>query len=247
MIYSLADQKAFTNLCLTAWQENTEFWRSTRKIHGSIRDYIAKVIDNLPHHDSLKIVDVGCGNGWLFPEIVINYKNTTYCGIDNNNLFIDKLKAEYPQNNYLQLDFNLSIDAFVTNKFNIIVSCLSLIEMTDIKQVFNNYKKLLLPGGTVILITLNPYVELIRLSENYKSLLEDFTIFRSISDPKFYRKEIMVNGEHSGKFYYGVLHSTEDLLKNIFLNDLIVSNFEELNFLSKNALDPIYHAYTLKS
>ena len=58
--------------------------------------------------------------------------------------------------------------------------------------------------------------------------------------------EIIIDGEKSDKYYYGVLHSMTDLNKSIIDNGFSTANFEELNFLDNKGFEPIYNAYLLR-
>jgi 2-polyprenyl-3-methyl-5-hydroxy-6-metoxy-1,4-benzoquinol methylase len=245
MIGEVKNNEEFSKTCLSAWHKNASFWLSTRKINPEIKLFIKNVADKVVENEPLRVVDVGCGSGWLASEIVSNFPGASYCGIDFNDYFIERLKKEETHNDYLLLDFNNPIPTEFTNKYNLVVSCLSLIEMTNLDQVIENYKALTFPGGRIIIVTLNPYFELIRLSANADFLKSDLTMFRSSCKPKFYEKEIVVDHQHSGKTYYGVLHPTENLMGALLKNNIRICDYKELNFISNDSLAPIYVAYSL--
>ena len=105
---------------------------------------------------------------------------------------------------------------------------------------------MLQPDGSLILITLDPYFEIVRLNSDYQKLEQDFTAFRQSSHSKYYKKEIMIDGKGSGNYYYGVLHTLTYLQKIIASNNLSVVKYEELNFIEGGIQKPIYHAYVLR-
>lgn len=245
MIGEIKNNEEFSRTCLSAWHENASFWLNTRKINPEIKSFIRKVTNEVAENEQLRVVDVGCGSGWLASEVISNFPGASYCGIDFNDYFIERLKKEEARNEYLLLDFNNPLPPELSHKYNLVVSCLSLIEMTNLEQVIENYKTLTFAGGRIIIVTLNPYVELIRLSADTDALKSDLAMFRLSYEPKFYEKEILVDHKHSGKTYYGVLHSTENLMGALLKNNIRICDYKELNFISNDSLAPIYVAYSL--
>lgn len=244
MIFALENKKEYQSLCLEAWELNSAFWDRTRSINAQIRDYILSAIGKLNH--TAKIADIGCGNGWLLDELKKTDIDFEYCGIDFNDHFINMLSAKQPENEWHCLDFTQLLPELFKGRFNIVLSCLSIIEMAELKTPFQNFSNMLSKDGTLVLITLNPYFEIVRLNRSYENLEEDIAVFRTGSCAKYYRKEIIIEGEKTGRHYYGVLHSIADLNKSIIANGFSMINFEELNFLGNEGFEPIYNGYILK-
>lgn len=241
MIKKINYEKEYFELSNDAWNRNSDFWIKNRRITPIIEQYLSEKVNTL---NSSNIVDIGCGNGWLFEKLV-KHKQKKYCGIDSNNHFISYLSNLYPDNEYHCIDFTKKINTDLFSKFNFAVSCLSLIEIVDIDSFFYNINMILEEKGVLILITLNPYFEIIRLNQNYDDLIIDFSIFREDFLPKYYCKEIIIDGKQSDKFYYGVLHTTEKLISAILKNEFIISEFKELCFIHGAINEPIYNSYVL--
>ncbi len=244
MIFPLDNKKEYQSLCLDAWKINSDFWDRTRAINVHIKNYILSAISNLKH--KVSIADVGCGNAWLLEELKKTEIEFEYCGIDFNENFIKTLSEKQPQNEWRCLDFTQPLPENLIERFDVVVSCLSIIEMAELQTPLKNFSKLLSKNGILILITLNPYFEIIRLNKNYQTLLYDISVFRKGTYPKYYKKEIIIDGEKTGRHYYGVLHSMADLNKSIIENGFSIISFEELNFADNKGLEPIYNAYILK-
>lgn len=244
MIFALDNKEEYQSLCLEAWELNSLFWDRTRTINTQIKEYILSAIGNKKH--KIKIADVGCGNGWLLDELKKMGSEFEYCGIDFNEHFINTLSSKYPENEWRNFDFTQPLVSSFKDRFDVVVSCLSIIEMAELEMPFQNFSNILSHNGILVLITLNPYFEIIRLNKNYESLEEDISFLRTGSYAKYYKKEITINGEKTGRYYYGVLHSLTDLNKSIIDNNFSTVNFEELNFLYNKGLEPIYNAYILR-
>lgn len=244
MIVPLYNNNEYKSLCLSAWQVNSDFWDKTRDINSYVKEFILTEIDS--SLKKIRIADIGCGNGWLLKELVNKGNDFEYTGIDFNRKFIDNLNDMQPKYEWHCLDFTQPMSFLFENKFDIVVSCLSIIEMADLNVPFQNFNNLLEENGTLILVTLDPYFEIIRLNDNYKDLENDMSIFRNDQLSKYYKKEIIIDGKGTENYYYGVLHSLTNLNKAILNNDFSVNRFEELNFNNGKIAEPIYHAYTLR-
>lgn len=242
MIIPITDTEEFSSLCLNAWHQNASFWDKTRIVNSEIKKYIFEYLDT---NKNCSVLDIGCGNGWLYKDLVKQHNPVLYTGVDYNEHFINSLKKKYPKNDFFCFDFTQNIPKNLLGKFNVAISCLSLIEMADISIAFHNFRSILSSKGILILVTLNPYFEIIRLSDDYFDLTKDLGVFRSDNFPKYYKKEILIDGKKTGRFYYGVLHTTDQLMKAILKNGFSISNFKEINFTNGAISEPIYQAYTL--
>lgn len=102
---------------------------------------------------SLKILDVGCGSGWLSLELK-KFGNVT--GTDYSQKSIEKLKSEHPDVNWVAGDF-LSID--LPDNYYDIVTCLETIAHVPNQMAFaEKLAKVTRPGGILFLTTQNEYV-----------------------------------------------------------------------------------------
>ena len=244
MIFALENKEEYESLCKAAWELNSEFWDRTRIINPNIANFVINEISSTSA--TVKVADVGCGNGWLLKKLIDSKSEFEYCGIDSNKQFINVLNDKYLNFEWHCLDFTKPLNVELENRFDIVVSCLSIIEMADLTIPFQNFNKLLSENGIVILITLNPYFEIVRLNNNYRDLENDMSIFRSDQFAKYYKKEIIIEGQSTGNFYYGVLHSLTNLNKSILVNNFSLKRFEEINFFDGGIEKPIYHGYIFK-
>ena len=103
MIYPINNDSEFTTICLNAWHENSAFWDKTRAINHEVREFLLREIN--AGNGRPNIVDVGCGNGWLWKELPIKTQVGSFLGIDYNDFFIDKLKERMPDADWECFDF----------------------------------------------------------------------------------------------------------------------------------------------
>jgi 2-polyprenyl-3-methyl-5-hydroxy-6-metoxy-1,4-benzoquinol methylase len=101
----------------------------------------------------LKILDVGCGSGWLSLELKKFGKVT---GTDYSQKSIEKLNSEHPDVNWIAGDF-LSID--LPENFYDIVTCLETIAHVSNQMAFaEKMAKVTRRGGFMILTTQNQFI-----------------------------------------------------------------------------------------
>jgi 2-polyprenyl-3-methyl-5-hydroxy-6-metoxy-1,4-benzoquinol methylase len=101
----------------------------------------------------LKILDVGCGSGWLSLELN-KYGEVTETDFSQKS--IEKLKSEHPDVNWVAGDF-LSID--LPENYYDIVTCLETIAHVPNQMAFaEKMAKVTRPGGILLLTTQNEYV-----------------------------------------------------------------------------------------
>jgi 2-polyprenyl-3-methyl-5-hydroxy-6-metoxy-1,4-benzoquinol methylase len=100
-----------------------------------------------------KILDLGCGMGWLTGELA-RYGPTT--GIDLSDEAIARARSEYPQATFLAgdvLDLELA-----EGQFDVVVSQEVIAHVPDQAGYLDRAAQALRPGGYLILTTPNPFV-----------------------------------------------------------------------------------------
>ena len=103
-----------------------------------------------------KVLDIGCGGGLISESLA--KKNAKVTGIDENAFNIKQAK-EHAKINSLKINYiNQSLDFFFKKnkkKFDLIL-CLEVLEhVNDVEQALDKITKLLNPGATLILSTIN--------------------------------------------------------------------------------------------
>jgi ubiquinone/menaquinone biosynthesis C-methylase UbiE len=98
------------------------------------------------------ILDVGCGWGRGTHIIKKYFEKCNITGIDINSSYINYAKSHFKECNYLQDNFfNTKIKK---NSFDFIVSNCSMHFFYNYSPTFNNFKKILKPGGKVLIADL---------------------------------------------------------------------------------------------
>lgn len=116
-------------------------WKLRQESCRRILKYLEE--KNIP----LKILEVGCGNGWLSHKLAI-ISNSRVTGIDINTTELAQAKLLFRQENLRFIHGDL-YDPAISGKYDIIVFAASLQYFDGVKQTINDAMKLLTTGGEI--------------------------------------------------------------------------------------------------
>jgi SAM-dependent methyltransferase len=107
----------------------------------------------LPNDPNLKLLDLGCGNGWLAAELYKSYKNI--CGCDSSEFLIN-----FARTHSKGVDFKLAaLDKplpYKENYFDIVILNMVGPDLGNLAVAFKNTAFVLKPGGKLIMTVPNP-------------------------------------------------------------------------------------------
>lgn len=248
MIVEVKSESDFKNLCRNAWKKNAQLWIENRKMPISLRHYLLNFI--LCEKRKNSILDIGCGNGWLYEEALNLNPNFDfkYVGLDTNELFISHLNKKFldQRAEFIDADFEEDLHQVADNSIDKAIAVLSFIEMTDLKAAFNNIYRKLKNDGVCIIVVLNPYLELMRLNSDIKDLKNDLSIFRS-GKMYYYEKKIVSNDLVSEVNYYGLLHHIDNYFSIAKACGLLINDFKEIDAIDEfGPGSTVYHCIEFK-
>ena len=234
MIIEVKNESEFKNLCRNAWKRNAQLWIEGRKLPIRLRYYLLNEILN--EKKSISILDIGCGNGWLFDEI-LNFNpnfDFSYIGLDTSDLFISHLNKSVSDKRaeFIIADFEEELTQVEDCSIDKAIAVLSFIEMTDLKYAFYNVYRKLKSGGKCIIVVLNPYLELMRLNSDINDLRNDLSVFRS-GKMYYYEKKIVSDDLISEVNYYGLLHHIDNYFSIAKGAGLQINDFKEIDAIDE--------------
>lgn len=116
---------------------------------------LQNIIEQFPQKEQLRILDAGCGEGHLLEKLFKKYPNNLYYGADLTEVALVKAKERCPWANFLLTDLG-KID--LANDFFDLIVCTETIEhIDDYSGVFKEFKRLLKPGGILIITFPNEF------------------------------------------------------------------------------------------
>jgi 2-polyprenyl-3-methyl-5-hydroxy-6-metoxy-1,4-benzoquinol methylase len=136
-----------------------ETWNPTLRDPDSLNEWckrraetILQLLQSL-NLDRPKIIDLGCGTGWL-SGILADFGPTT--GVDLAETVIAKAKSRFPHVTFLSGDiFKMSLPV---NHFDVVVSQEVIAHVVDQAAYVDRAAHLLKPGGHLIITTANKFI-----------------------------------------------------------------------------------------
>lgn len=120
-------------------------WKIRKRSSERLNEYLEK------KHKFLRILEVGCGNGWLSAKMA-GIPNTQVVGLDINQLEIDQANRVFKKNNLQFIYDSFSDNTFDSAQFDVIVFAASLQYFPSVINVMKQALAILRPGGEVHVI-----------------------------------------------------------------------------------------------
>ncbi len=123
---------------------NIREWQFRKESSDRILNYLRS--KNKP----LKILDLGCGNGWL-SNLMSQIENCTVIGIDINLIELEQANAVFHNDNlqFVYADIFKITDIDYNNKFDIITLNGSVQYFSDLKKLLEKLNSFLSPMGAI--------------------------------------------------------------------------------------------------
>lgn len=143
-----------------AWDKGVEFWNRRYTEFGDMnRQFVIDpaIFRMLGSVRGLRILDAGCGNGYLCR--LLAKKGAKVSGVDISKRFIQiarKKEKEAP----LGIDYHVSsicdLKMFGDGTFDVVVSNLVLMDLTDLNKAFSEFCRVLKPNGKLVFSIMHP-------------------------------------------------------------------------------------------
>lgn len=120
-------------------------WKIRKRSSERLIEYLSK------KHKFLRVLEVGCGNGWLSAKMS-NIPDTQVIGLDINQLEIDQANRVFKKENLEFIYDSFNDNTFDRAKFDVIVFAASLQYFPSVINVMKQALDILRPGGEVHII-----------------------------------------------------------------------------------------------
>lgn len=140
---------------LASWHDNASPWaRLIERGALASRQISNPAIEKaILRYQPQRIVDVGCGEGWLCRRLSSHHIDTT--GIDAIPALITRAREQHPHGNYHCLSFH-DIASLSCPPFDLAVCNFSLFGDQSVVRLLADLSPLLQPEGTLLIQTLHP-------------------------------------------------------------------------------------------
>lgn len=145
-------------------------WRSRKRSSRQLVDYLKKKSMHL------RVLEIGCGNGWLSNKIA-DQVNSNVTGIDINNTELSDARVLWRQKKNLEFIYgDIRDDFFKSSHFDIIVFAASIQYFPSLPDILLVAISLLRPGGEIHILDTKFYEEeevhaAIKRTEKYYSAI----------------------------------------------------------------------------
>lgn len=140
---------------LHCWHDNAAPWTRLIQHQGIASRRISNpaIVQAILAHQPDRVLDVGCGEGWLCRSLAEQGILTT--GIDAIESLVTSARQQHPQGDYRCLAFN-ELEKGLNESFDLAVCNFSLFGEHSVEQLLAAVQKQLSPTGILLVQTLHP-------------------------------------------------------------------------------------------
>lgn len=138
------------------WNESAQAWIADMGEHGDYgRRYVLDpvLLERLGGRGFRRTLDVGCGEGRLCR--MLSTLGVETVGLDPTTALLDQARRLHPEGLYV--DGVAEALPFADASFDLVVSCLSLIDIPDFGAAIAQMARVLAPGGTLLIVNLTSF------------------------------------------------------------------------------------------
>lgn len=219
------------------WQRNADFWlqgkmRHLADVYDTVVLELAEIVGSVkkPPADILA-VDTGCGEGWAIRALNNAGFVGHYVGLDFNPPFIEHLKSAYSQDSLKEFrihDLEDPPPQDLCGSSDIVLNFFNFFELPQLDAAFHNISQLLAPGGTLLILHIDPMTQLLAVSASQEELRRNLRLYEQHRTYLGYDKDIDIGDSRSGRFYRSLLYSASDYFRCARTQGLQYVNFHEI-------------------
>ena len=100
-----------------------------------------------------RVLDVGCGDGWLVADLVA--AGASVVGVDGSSALLDQAARTCPQARLIEHDLMSGLPP-LNEWFDVVVSSMVLMDLSDLDPLLRDLASVLLPSGRFLFAILHP-------------------------------------------------------------------------------------------
>jgi SAM-dependent methyltransferase len=235
-VYFVDDFAKFKSRNRQSWAKNSDFWikgkmRHLADLYDSVVLMIAEILEQIPKPaNHITVADTGCGEGWAIRAMNEAGFVGRYIGFDFNPAFIKALKKRHPdgRHEFILADLELPLPKRFFGQADIVLNFFNLFELPQLEKAFSNVASLIVPGGSLIILHIDPMTQLLAVSDSMHEFKRNLKLFEEYKNKLGYDKDIDVGDRRSGRYYRSLLYSVGDYFQCAKTNGLVLETFKEI-------------------
>lgn len=178
--------KSKSNDASRIWDAAAAHWIDlvrNNKISSRVESTNDAIIETIISYHPKKLLDIGCGEGWLCGLAIQN--NITYTGIDVSIQLIDAAKKSYPQGVFFHYSYDQLDDLEEEiSGYDVAVFNFSIFQKDGLPEILTQISRFLNDNGVIIIHTLHPDNKAISsknkmwIKEDWNGALEEANSFQ---------------------------------------------------------------------
>ncbi len=185
---------------------HSDEWRIRKASAKRLVNYLRQ------QHTNLKILEVGCGNGWL-SAMLANIPSANVVGLDANQLEIEQAKRVFKKDNLAFVYNSFGDITFEQQQFDIIVFAASIQYFPSLVDVLNRSLLYLRDGGEIHIIDTPFYNQLAAQNAQMRSAMYYIAMGVPQMAEHYFHHEVSVFNEFKSEIMFNSASLVNRLLK----------------------------------
>ncbi len=190
-----------------------------------------------------KILDAGCGSGWLLEKLKNELTETEIFACDYSNELLTIAKNNNPELNIRLLDLEENLP-YEKEFFDIVIMNMVAQDTNSLEKVFQNISQILKTDGELIITIPNPYYSY-PVAEWKRSIIGKILRFKpKILIKKPYHKALSINRKFSNGTIESNFYPLETYINRARNSGLIIDDYNEIkSYEDSNDFDLKYQSF----
>ena len=235
-VYEVGDKASFKRINYENWHTNTDFWlqgkmRHLHDIWEPTGEVLADILLQTSTVGTGRLIDFGCGEGWLVRLLIEKQIDISYLGVDFNEYFVEHLSRRYvgdPRISFRRYDIEDSLPDELVDAARVAVNIFNFFEVPDISRAFRNVALSLKPGGILLIVSIDPIMQMLAVTENRDDLSKVLKAYEANPETLGYDKDIDVGDSRSGRIYKSLFYSSAFYVRLAKANGLSLFDYREV-------------------
>jgi len=252
MIETLDDRESYRRRARACWQKNASYWLSNPLRHvADVGEYIIdRVIAACSKSNSPRptIVDMGFGSAWVYDALRTRRFSCNYVGLDSTEQFVCHSRNSYATDEFCRFELtDLEEPVGIDVRADVVLNAFTFFELAQLQQPMMNAYKLLRPGGSLLVSTIDSTYLILAVSNSWDGFRDNLARYEKLPGTKYAFQPIDLGDRASSTLEYpSVLYSRDDYITAASSVGFRLTSYKEHIFTAKPIPKIYVHLELLK-